>query len=101
MSALIVQFPGKLADKRNRLKGSRLALIEVDQMRRFRIFGEGTMKDMTAAQCELLRLIHLYSASGQSPKLSELEALARQYARALCHIRCADEFISELEQNLS
>lgn len=101
MSALIIPFPAKLAAKRKKLTGSRLALIAVDQMRRYRILGDGTMSDMSAAQGELIQLIRAYASSGEPPKLCELEVILGQYAGALRHMYFADQFLTEHGQAIT
>lgn len=101
MSALIIQFPGKSAVKQSKLIDSRLALIPIDGMRNYRILGGDTMKNMSAAQGELIRLIRPYAAGGEPPKVCELEAILLQYAGALRHMYFADEFLAERGQLLT
>ncbi|MGO3580710.1 hypothetical protein ACTXN4_28110 [Pseudomonas helleri] len=101
MSALIIQFPGKSADGRERKAKTRQALIAIDEMRNFRILGVDTMRNMSAAQCELIRLIRPYASGGEPPKVRELEAILLQYAGALRHMYFADEFLAERGQTIT
>lgn len=101
MSALIIQFPGKPAGGREIKAKARQALIAIDEMRNFRILGVGTMRNMSTAQRKLLSLIRPYAAGGEPPKVSELEAILREYAGALRHMYFADEFLAERGQSVT
>lgn len=101
MSALIIPFPGKSAGRPNMQAGSRQALIAIDEMRDYRILGIDTMRNISAAQCELIRLIRPYASGGEPPKACDLEAILWQYAGALRHMYFADEFLAEYVQPIT
>ncbi|AVO60966.1 hypothetical protein [Pseudomonas chlororaphis] len=101
MSASIIPFPDKSAGRQKMLTSSRQTLIAIDEMRNYRILGIDTMRNMSAAQGELIRLIRPYASGGEPPKAWELEAILRQYAGALRHMYFADEFLAERGQSVT
>lgn len=69
------------------------ALIDINQMRDYRIMGVGAMSQITSAQAELVGLVFRCAKDGSSPTANELQALMWRYAAALRTIDFAHKFL--------